>query len=68
MEPEIKNMNLIFRTKYVIPKSLMFNHWPSQLMTPDDRHLGVSKNGDYPKSSISIGFSIISSIHFGVFP
>ena len=35
-------------------------------MTPDDQHLGVSKNRDYPKSSISIGFSIIFTIHFGV--
>ena len=60
-----KKMNLIFRTKHVIPKSSMFNRWPSQWMTPDDRHLGVSKNRDYPKSSISMGFSIIFTIHFG---
>ena len=28
--------------------------------------VGVSKNRDYPKSSISIGFSIIFTIHLGV--
>ena len=29
-------------------------------------HMGVSKNRGTPKSSISIGFSIIFTIHFGV--
>ena len=28
--------------------------------------MGFSKNGDTPKSSILIGFSIIFTIHFGV--
>jgi len=31
-------------------------------------YMGVSKNKDTPKSSILIGFSIIFTIHFGVFP
>ena len=30
--------------------------------------MGVSENGGTPKSSILIGFSIIFTIHFGVFP
>ena len=30
MDPEIKKMNFIFPTKYVIPKSLKFSHWPSK--------------------------------------
>ena len=31
-------------------------------------HVGVSKNNGIPKSSILIGFSIIFTIHFVVFP
>ena len=33
MDPEKKSLNSIFPTKYVIPKSLKFSHWPSKLMT-----------------------------------
>ena len=31
MDPEKKN-NFIFRTEYVIPKSLKFSHWPSKFV------------------------------------
>ena len=31
MDPEKKGLNFIFPTKYVIPKSLKFSHWPSKL-------------------------------------
>ena len=30
MDPEKKSLNSIFPTKYVIPKSLKFSHWPSK--------------------------------------
>ena len=30
MDPEKKSLNFIFPTKYVIPKSLKFSHWPSK--------------------------------------
>ena len=30
MEPWNKSLNFIFPTKYVIPKSLKFRHWPSK--------------------------------------
>ena len=29
MDPENKSLNFIFPTKYVIPKSLKFSHWPN---------------------------------------
>ena len=31
MDPEKKSLNSIFPTKYVIPKSLKFSHWPSKM-------------------------------------
>ena len=31
MDPENKSLNFIFPTKYVIPKSLKFSHWPSKI-------------------------------------
>ena len=30
MEPWKKSLNFIFPTKYVIPNSLKFSHWPSK--------------------------------------
>ena len=30
MDPEKTSLNFIFPTKYVIPKSLKFSHWPSK--------------------------------------
>ena len=30
MDPEKKKFELYFPTKYVIPKSLKFSHWPSK--------------------------------------
>ena len=30
MDPEKKSLNFIFPTKYVVPKSLKFSHWPSK--------------------------------------
>ncbi len=30
MDPETKSLNFIFPSKYVIPKSLKFSHWPSK--------------------------------------
>ncbi len=30
MDPEKKSLNFIFPTKYAIPKSLKFSHWPSK--------------------------------------
>ncbi len=32
MDPEKKSLNFIFPTKYVIPKSLKFSHWLSELV------------------------------------
>ena len=32
MDPDKKSLNFIFPTKYVIPKSLKFSHWPSKLV------------------------------------
>ena len=39
MDPEKKSLNFIFPTKYVIPKSLKFSHWPSKNMfnNPNER-------------------------------
>ena len=31
MDPEKRSLNFIFPTKYVIPKSLKFSHWPSKI-------------------------------------
>ncbi len=31
MDPEKKSLNFLFPTKYVIPKSLKFSHWPSKI-------------------------------------
>ena len=31
MDPQKKGLNFTFPTKYVIPKSLKFSHWPSKL-------------------------------------
>ena len=31
MDPQKKSLNFIFPTKYVIPKSLKFSHWPSKI-------------------------------------
>ena len=33
MDPEKKSVNFIFPTKYVIPKSLKFSHWPSKAIS-----------------------------------
>ena len=30
MDPEKKSLNFFFPTKYVIPKSLKFSHWPNK--------------------------------------
>ncbi len=32
MDPEKRSLNFIFPTKYVIPKSLKFSHWPSKAL------------------------------------
>ena len=32
MDPEKKSLNFIFPTKYVIPKSLKFSHWLSEMV------------------------------------
>ena len=49
MDPEINMLNLIFPTKYVIPKSLKFSHWPSKIgcsLTPDgNRTWWISMTG-----------------------
>ncbi len=34
MDPGKNSLNFIFPTKYVIPKSLKFSHWPSKLIPP----------------------------------
>ena len=42
-------------------------HWVRCFYGQDlANHMGVSKNRDTPKTSISIGFSIVFTIHFGV--
>ena len=40
MDPEKKSLNFIFPTKYVIPKSLKFSHWPSK---------GTQPNANFPQ-------------------
>ncbi len=47
MDPEKRSLNFIFPTKYVIPKSLKFSHWPSKKTTlqqflPNDPPFWVS--------------------------
>ena len=47
MDPEKKSLNFIFPTKYVIPKSLKFSHWPSKYMFLMDAripHMNRKKN------------------------
>ena len=36
MDPEIKKKNFIFPTKHVIPESLKFSHWLSEIYTPEN--------------------------------
>ncbi len=40
MDPEKKSLNFIFPTKYVIPKSLKFSHWPSKFISVDPGETG----------------------------
>ena len=37
MDPEKKSLNFIFPTKYVIPKSLKFSHWLSEVKKDDNK-------------------------------
>ena len=41
MDPEKKSLNFIFPTKYVIPKSLKFSHWPSKICLSYERRIDV---------------------------
>ncbi len=43
MDPEKISLNFIFPTKYVIPKSLKFSHWPSKLFFGGDMTRTSSK-------------------------
>ena len=45
MDPEKKSLNFIFPTKYVIPKSLKFSHWPSK----------YSFRGDFQVQAVNFG-------------
>ena len=38
MDPEKKSLNFIFPTKYVIPKSLKFSHWLSEICFNTDAY------------------------------
>ncbi len=50
MDPEKKSLNFIFPTKYGIPKSLKFSHWPSKYS---------AKNvSDFPLK-LTVGFTLI---------
>ncbi len=42
MDPEKKSLNFIFPTKYGIPKSLKFSHWPSKLLWLKVIHIRTS--------------------------
>ena len=46
MDPEKKSLNFIFPTKYVIPESLKFSHWPSKLTVGNGMTEG-NGNGNY---------------------
>ena len=41
MDPEKKSLNFIFPTKYVIPKSLKFSYWLSEV-SPCNKNLHLS--------------------------
>ena len=45
MDPEKKSLNFIFPTKYVIPKSLKFSHWPSKKIYSNRKYKLVVKVG-----------------------
>ena len=47
MDPEKKSWNFIFPTKYVIPKSLKFSHWPSKkkAQIENDSNMPVKRKG-----------------------
>ena len=38
MDPEKKSVNFIFPTKHVIPESLKFSHWLSEIMGEKDEN------------------------------
>ena len=44
MDPEKKGLNSIFHTKYAIPKSLKFSHWPSKVYRDPYSSFLYSKN------------------------
>ena len=47
MDPEKKSLNFIFPTKYVIPKSLKFSHWPSKKTEKWSYKTGVEAESEF---------------------
>ncbi len=52
MDPEKKSLNFIFPTKYVIPKSLKFSHWLSEILVggfnPFEKYATVKMGSSSP--------------------
>ena len=57
MDPEKKKLNFIFPTKYVIPKSLKFSHWPSKFMRCQENSQICVKPGKFHRI---MGASVIN--------
>ncbi len=56
MDPEKTSLNFIFPTKYVIPKSLKFSHWPSKFLknlTDSQQVFGVFGMLQLPGASLA---------------
>ena len=74
MDPEKKSLNFIFPTKYVIPKSLKFSHWPSKETNPTSGHVLGSLTHDGPIGLVDENRCLMVqsrhhiAIHIGVEP
>ena len=55
MDPEKNSLNFIFPTKYVIPKSLKFSHWLSELNKAGYKSPAIS-GGGYVRGGGGVGW------------
>ena len=55
MDPEKKSLNFIVPTKYVIPKSLKFSHWPSKLLTAATKRCSFLVRDPYQPNEMPLG-------------
>ena len=65
MDPEKKSLNFIFPTKYVIPKSLKFSHWPSKYLI--DPYNGAHNKTASNVSAATLSFCISHLIFIVIF-